>query len=314
MPAPLALLFPGQGAQFVGMGQELADTFPCAHACFEEADELLHFPLSKLIWKGPVEELTRTQICQPALYVTSMAALVALNSEFKIRDLKFNPASGAGLSLGEYTALAAAGAVSFQEGLKLVQLRAEAMEEAARMSQGTMASVLGLELEPLEAICASTGAQVANINAPGQIVISGPVEKVQAAAQKAKELGAKRVVMLEVGGAFHSRLMEPAASRLREALETVAVQPPRYPVLSNVTASAHTTPAGIRQLLFEQLTRPVRWESCMRNLASMGITHFLEVGPGTILKGLLKRIDPEALVRSAGTVQEIREVAAAFRA
>lgn len=296
-----ALLFPGQGAQFVGMGKDLAQAFPDSKARFDEADELLHFSLSKLIWEGPAAELTRTQHCQPALYVTSMAALAALQSAVQ-------PAAAAGLSLGEYTALAAAGAISFQDGLKLVWLRAEAMEEAARISQGTMASVMGLDLESLEAICASTGAQVANINAPGQIVISGPVGEVQAAAQKAKEGGAKRVVMLEVGGAFHSRLMEPAAQRLKAALEKVEVQMPRYPVLSNVTASPHTTPGQIRRLLFEQLTHTVCWEACMRRLIGMGVTHFLEVGPGMVLKGLLKRIDSGAVVRSAGTVEEIRQL------
>ena len=293
----------------MGMGKELADEFPRSKACFEEADRLLRFPLSQLIWEGPAAELTRTKQCQMALYVASMAALAALDSEFRSQGSELKPSAAAGLSLGEYTALAAAGAVSFEEGLRLVQLRAEAMEEAAGLTCGTMASVMGLELAALEAICASTGAQVANINAPGQIVISGPVAEVQAAAEKAKERGAKRVVMLEVGGAFHSRLMEPAARRLKAALEEAPIQMPCCPVLSNVTGSPYTGPDEIRRLLFEQLTRPVRWEDCMRRLIEMGVRDFLEVGPGTVLKGLMKRIDSEVLVQSAGTVQEIRRLA-----
>lgn len=314
-----ALLFPGQGAQAVGMGKDLAEQFSAARRRFEEADSLLGYPLSRLCWEGPAEELTRTEHCQPALYVTSLAALAALESVVASRPWggtgaggeagSFSPAAGAGLSLGEYTALAAAGALSFADGLRIVRLRGQAMEEASRQSPGTMASILGMEMDPLEEICAATGAQVANLNSPGQVVISGSPENVQAAMGKAKERGAKRVIPLEVSGAFHSRLMEPAAERLRAALASVELKSPRFPVLSNVTGKPHGDPTSIRELLVQQLTRPVRWEACVREMLRQGIASFLEVGSGAVLKGLLRKIEPSAQVRSAGTAEEIRQAA-----
>ncbi len=302
-----ALLFPGQGAQAVGMGKELAETFPQARACFEEADTILGTALSQLCWEGPAETLTRTEHCQPALYVTSMAALAALESELKS---KLTPAAGAGLSLGEYTALAAAGAVGFAEGLKLVQLRGQAMEEAAQAAPGTMGSVMGLELEVLQEICSETGAQVANLNSPGQIAISGAPEAVEAASAKAKSKGAKRVIALQVGGAFHSRLMEPAAERLQAALEQTPIAPARYPVFSNVTGDVHGKPDQIRTLLVQQMTSAVQWEACVRQMLKAGIKTFLELGSGTVLKGLMRKIDPEAEVISVGSADQIRQLAA----
>lgn len=298
-----ALLFPGQGAQSVGMGKELAAAFPAAKARFEEADSILGYSLSKLCWEGPAEELTRTEHCQPALYVTSMAALAVLEPL-----LPDKPAAAAGLSLGEYTALAAAGAVSFADGLKLVRLRGQAMEDAAKVKAGTMASVLGLELEPLQAVCAETGAQVANLNSPGQIVISGAVEAVAAASARAKEKGAKRVIPLEVGGAFHSRLMEPAAVRLEQALRGIPVSQPRFPVASNVTGAYHAGPEEIRKLLVRQLTEPVQWVACVQTMAKAGIKTYIEVGSGTVLKGLVRKIDAEASVHSAGIPDELRQL------
>ena len=302
-----ALLFPGQGAQAVGMGKELAEQFPEAKRRFEEADALLGCSLSRLCWEGPAAELTCTENCQPALYVISMAALAALEQEL---GAGLAPAAAAGLSLGEYTALAAAGAFSFADGLKLVRLRGQAMEEASKRSPGTMASILGMEEGPLQEICAAAGAQVANLNSPGQIVISGSPEGVQTAMAKAKEKGAKRVIPLEVGGAFHSRLMEPAAARLKAALTSVELKSPRFPVLSNVTGQPHGDPPSIRELLVRQLTEAVRWEACVRALLGQGVRSFLEVGAGTVLKGLLRKIEPEAQVRSAGTAEEIRQAAA----
>ena len=292
------------------MGKDLADQFPAARARFEEADRILHHPISGIIWEGPAETLTRTEFCQPALYVASLAALAALESTLGQKGLTLKPAAAAGLSLGEYTALAAAGAISYEDGLRLVQLRGQAMEEAARQLPGTMASVLGLDLEVLEPICIEAGAQVANINAPGQIVISGSPQAVEAASGKAREKGAKRVVPLEVAGAFHSRLMEPATTRLRKAVETVPIHPPGCPVLSNVTGSFHAQPDSIRTKLVDQLTHPVRWEACVRTMIGKGIQAFLEVGPGNVLKGLLRKIAPEVQLFSAGTADQIRELAA----
>jgi [acyl-carrier-protein] S-malonyltransferase len=284
------------------MGKEIAEHFPQARAIFEEADRILGFPLSTLCWEGPVQKLTQTEFCQPALYVTSMAVLAALNPAMK-------PAAAAGLSLGEYTALAAAGAISFSDGLRLVRLRGQAMEEAASLSPGTMASILGLDLPVIEEICAAAGAQVANINTPGQIVISGTKEAVEKASRQAKERGAKRAIPLEVGGAFHSRLMEPAAQRLAKALEEVPLREFQYPVASNVTGSFYESPSQIRTLLVEQLTHPVRWESCMRVLVQNGIRAFLEVGCGSVLKGLFRRIDPQVQVVSVGKAEEVRQAA-----
>jgi len=310
-----ALLFPGQGAQAVGMGKELAETFPQARACFEEADTVLGTSLSQLCWEGPAETLTRTEHCQPALYVTSMAALAALQSVIASQAergeaISFAPAASAGLSLGEYTALAASGAVGFSEGLKLVQLRGQAMEEAAQAAPGTMASVMGLELEALQGICSETGAQVANLNSPGQIAISGTPEAVEAASVKAKSKGAKRVIPLQVGGAFHSRLMEPAAERLQAALEQTPIAPTRYPVLSNVTGDVHGKPEAIRALLVQQMTSAVQWEACVRQMLKQGIKTFLELGSGTVLKGLMRKIDPGAEVISVGSADQVRQLAA----
>ena len=300
-----AVLFPGQGAQFVGMGKDLAENFPQAKRLFEQADSVLGYSLSKICWEGPQEALVRTEHCQPALYVSALAAWAAL--EAVMGGNSPAPAAGAGLSLGEYTALAAAGAYSFADGLKLVRLRGQAMEEAAQQNKGTMASVMGLELDLLEAICSEAGAQVANINAPGQIVISGTPASVQTASERAKEKGAKRVVPLEVAGAFHSRLMEPASQKLKAALASAQLSPLRYPVLSNVTGAAYPDSEQARTLLARQLTQPVRWETCVRSLVGMGIRRFLEVGPGTVLKGLCRRIDPELEVLSVGTPDQIRQ-------
>ena len=294
------------------MGKDLAEVFPQAKARFEEADSILQYSLSRLCWEGPAEALTRTEHCQPALYVASMAALAALQAESQRCQAPqcLAPTATGGLSLGEYTALAADGAVSFQDGLKLVHLRGQEMEEAAQAAPGTMASILGLELEPVQAICSETGAEVANLNAPGQIVISGTPQAVEAASAKAKEKGAKRVIPLEVGGAFHSRLMQPAVGRLQQAIERVAVQGPAFPVFSNVTGAYYSGPDQVKVLLVQQLTHPVRWVECIQTLIGDGIRFFLEVGPGTVLKGLVRKIDPETEVLSVGTADQVRETVA----
>jgi [acyl-carrier-protein] S-malonyltransferase len=303
-----AVLFPGQGAQFIGMGKDLAESFPEAKALFEQADKVLGYSISTLCWEGPQEALVRTEHCQPALYVSSMAAWAALKSV--MGQALPTPAAGAGLSLGEYTALAGAGAYSFEEGLKLVRLRGQAMEEAAQQNKGTMASVMGLELNQLEAISQEAGAQVANILAPGQIVISGTAASVATASEKAKAQGAKKVIPLEVGGAFHSRLMAPASDKLKAALSSVPLKPLLFPVASNVTGGLYPDSEQARTLLAQQLTQPVRWEACVKALSGLGIKRFLEVGAGTVLKGLCRRIDPEVEVISVGTADQVRAAAA----
>ncbi len=293
------------------MGKDVAEQFPAAREIFSKADQTLGYPLSRLCWEGPQEALTRTEHCQTALYVTSMACLAALKQVVGASQ-PFSPAAAAGLSLGEYTALAAAGVFSFEDGLKLVHVRGRAMEQASQQAPGMMASVLGLQLDVLETICAESGAEVANINSPGQIVISGPIDAVQTALDKAKERGAKRVMALEVGGAFHSRLMEPASLQLKAALETVQLRDFQFPVVSNVTGSPYHHPTDIRSLLVQQLTHPVQWVACMKSVLGLGIRTYLEVGTGSVLKGLLRKIDSEAVVISVGTAVQIHEAVKAL--
>ncbi len=289
------------------MGQALAQAFPESRVLFERADQLLGYPLSRLCLEGPQEALTHTQHCQPALYVVSWVALAALSSIGKL-----SPAAAAGLSLGEYTALAAAGALSFEDGLRLVRLRGQAMEEASAANPGTMASVLGLTRSALEEICAASGAEVANLNSPGQVVISGTKEAILKASEEAKSRGAKRVIPLEVGGAFHSRLMKPAAEKLKQALEATTFRMPKFPVLSNVTGSYYTSSGEVLILLAEQLTRPVLWEACVRTMLAAGIRTFLEVGAGTVLKGLCRKIEPEAQVIPVGSPNDLEAAAQAM--
>lgn len=288
------------------MGRELYDEFPAARDIFARANALLGFDLATLCFEGPQEELTRTEIAQPAILTTSIAALEAARCALEER---YAPKAAAGLSVGEYTALVAAGALSFEDGLKLVWARGRFMEEAARQEPGTMASILGLNQAVVEEVCQATGAQVANLNAPEQIVISGRQAVVEQAMAQAKDRGAKRAIVLNVSGAFHSGLMQPAAAKLAAVLESTPVRPPKLLVVSNVTAKPHESPAGIKTLLARQLTSPVRWEESMRTLLGLGIRTFGELAPGTVLKGLLKRIEPSAEVVSIQTPVDIKALA-----
>ncbi|MFN2433544.1 MAG: ACP S-malonyltransferase [Gemmatimonadota bacterium] len=301
----LALLFPGQGSQAPGMGRSLAAPHAAAREAFAEADEALGFELERLMFEGPLDELTRTENAQPALLAhgVAVARVLALGGT--------QPAAAAGHSLGELTALVVAGALGFGDGLRIVRRRGELMAEAGRSRPGTMAAVLGLSDREVEAACAEAAdggvVVAANLNAPGQVVISGDPAAVARAGELARERGARRVVPLQVSGAFHSPLMAPAADGLRAALEGVALGEPRIPVVSNVTARATSSADEVRRRLVEQLTSPVRWHESLLQLVALGCIDFVECGPGRVLTGLARRV---AGVRSCAAVGEAADAEA----
>ena len=302
----IALLFAGQGAQCVGMGRDLAEHFPMAADLFGQGDEILGRNLSNIAWNGPIEELTKTSNCQPALYVHSLAALAIL------REIAgdFPVAGAAGLSLGEITAHAAGGTFDFATGLKLVQRRAEFMDQACAATLGGMAAMIGGLENDVRQLAADEDVDTANVNAPDQIVISGELAKVEAAVGVAKEYGIRRAMMLNVAGAYHSRLMESAYEKLGAVLQDVPIESPRFPVISNVTGMEVTTPAEIRRTLQDQVTGTVRWFDCMKRLIDLGCNYFVELGPGSVLAALLRRARKEVDVISVGAVESARECAA----
>jgi [acyl-carrier-protein] S-malonyltransferase len=305
MPKKIALLFAGQGAQTVGMGRDLAEQFPTAANLFQKADDVLERKLSEIAWNGPIEDLTKTSNCQPALFVHGLACVSVL------RELAGNfPIGGAaGLSLGEMTAHAAAGTFDFANGLQLVQRRGELMDEACAKTSGGMAALIGAEENVVRQLAADEDVDVANINAPGQIVISGELAKVEAAVGVAKEYGIRRATMLNVAGAYHSRLMESAYEKLGAVLQHVPMQPPSFPVISNVTGDEVRTPVEIRRTLQDQVTGTVRWLDCMERLAALGCDFFVELGPGGVLAGLLRRTIKGVDVTSVADVESQRKAA-----
>ena len=285
-------LFPGQGAQFVGMGKSLYDTVPAAKRLFDEAKEILGYDLAEVCWNGPEARLNATDISQPAIYTVSLAALESLKE--KEPDAIASCFAAAGLSLGEYTALVFAGVMSFADGLRLVQKRGQAMQAAAEATPSGMISVLGLEMPQIEALCAQAQTAgrvwVANLLCPGNIVLSGDMNGLAAVEQAAPALGAMKTIRLAVAGAFHTEIMKPADQQLAAVLQNVRMQPARVPVWSNVDAQPHSDPDEIRTLLIQQVLNPVRWEATMRNLLAEGADKFYEIGPGRVLAGLLKRV------------------------
>jgi len=283
-----AYVFPGQGAQFVGMGKDLYDSNPMAKDLFEKANEILGFRITDLMFAGTDEDLRQTKVTQPAIFLHSVILAKTLGADF-------TPEMTAGHSLGEFSALVAAGALSFEDGLKLVSARAKAMQKACEKQPSTMAAVLGLEDAIVEEICASIDGVVvpANYNCPGQLVISGDVEAVQKACDALKEAGAKRALMLSVGGAFHSPLMEPARIELEAAIAATAFSQPVCPIYQNVNALPQTDPEVIKQNLIAQLTSPVRWTQTVQNMIADGGTWFRELGPGTVLQGLIKKVNKD---------------------
>lgn len=298
-----AWVFPGQGSQAVGMGQDLAEAYPAARAVFEEADALLGWSLSSLCFAGPKETLDDTVNAQPALLTASIAALRALEAEGHLPE----PAFVAGHSMGEYTALVAAGALTFADGLRLVRERGRLMKLAGERAPGRMAAIIGLTDDAVEETCASiAGVQVANYNSPGQVVISGTQEAVEAAAEALKEKGARRVIPLAVSIASHSELMASIVEEFAQAVAATPLRPPCVPLVANVTAEPITQVSEIRQELVEQLTSPVQWVRSVRRMVEAGVGSFVEMGPRDVLTGLIRRISPEVTAVSIGDVKAVR--------
>ena len=280
-----ALLFAGQGAQAVGMGKDLAAAFPSAQGWFDRANAALGYDLAAVCFNGPDAELTKTENAQPGIFLVSWVAFQLLQE--RVPALKFE--ATAGLSLGEFTALTAAGALSFEDGLRVVRQRGRFMQEACDVTQGGMAAVIGLDEAPTREVCAAAGVVLANLNCPGQLVISGAAEKILTAVDLAKAKGARRAIPLPVAGAYHSPLMASAQPKLQAELAKANLSVPAVPVVSNVTARPHTTPEQISARLIEQVTSSVRWEESMRYLLAQGFTRFIELGPGTAPTGFMKR-------------------------
>lgn len=297
-----AYLFPGQGSQHVGMGKDLYDHYPAAKTIYDRASQLLDFDIKKICFEGPAEELTKTRYAQSAIFVTSLAALEVFKHHPKFSQ--FQPTYAAGLSLGEATALTAAGAVSFENGLRFVRDRGQFMDEASIESPGLMAAVLGMELKSVEEVCQATGAEVGNLNAPGQIVISGFKKNVEEAIEKLREKGARKVIPLDVSGAFHSKCMDSACLRIEKALLSVELKSPDIEVVSNLTAGIEANPQKIKDNLVKQMNHRTLWEDSMRFILSKGVKTFIEFAPGKVLKGLMKKIDPEAEVICLGSMED----------
>ncbi len=303
----VAFIFPGQGSQFVGMGKSLAETYPLARETFAEADDLLGFPLSKLCFDGPEAQLNDTINTQPALFVVSMAVWRVLQEQLP----QLQPAAMAGHSLGEYSALAAAGALSFAEALSLIRERGRLMKQAGEISPGGMAAILGLDTEQVEAIChqasdSQTAVQVANDNCPGQVVISGHKEAVARALPLAQEAGARRVVPLAISIAAHSPLMVPVTDEFTAVIESINFRPPVVPVVANASAAPVHNLGEMKRLLAAQLTSPVLWTESVHYLLEEGVNTFVEIGPGNVLTGLIKRIHRQSKRFSLGTAETVK--------
>jgi [acyl-carrier-protein] S-malonyltransferase len=305
-----ALLFAGQGAQVVGMGKDFADALPSARTWFDRANAALGYDLASVCFQGPEAELTKTENAQPGIFLVSWVAFQLLRE--RVPGLNFE--ATAGLSLGEFTALTAAGVMSFEDGLSVVRRRGRFMQEACEATQGGMAAIIGLDETLTREVCAAAGVELANLNCPGQLVISGESARIAQACELAKAKGAKRALPLPVAGAYHSKLMASAQPKLAAALETISLQAPRVPVIANVTAQPHGAAADIRARMVDQVTSSVRWEESMRYLLAQGYTRFIELGPGAALTGFMKRIDKTAVFYNVSDVASLEKTVAALNA
>ncbi|MDD5449191.1 MAG: ACP S-malonyltransferase [Candidatus Omnitrophica bacterium] len=299
-----AYIFPGQGAQYPGMGKDLYDNYGPAKEVFEQANRALGFDISKLCFDGPAEELIKTENCQPAILTVSIAAYKA----FRQHNKRFEPKAALGLSLGEYSALVAAGAVAFGDAVRLVRLRGQFMEEVARQFPGKMVSVIGLTIEAAEEVAEQSGCEIANLNCPGQVVLSGRGESIEKAIALSKEKGAARSIVLNVSGAFHSSLMSEAGQRLKKEISVIPFFEPEFPIISNVNATPEHDPEQIKENLIDQVSCTTYWEESVRYVVSQKVNCFLEIGPGNVLKGLLKRIDPALTVYNIENSETIKAV------
>lgn len=292
----VAYIFPGQGAQAIGMGKDSYDNFPAAKEVFDKANSVLKIDIKKLCFEGPQEELSTTANSQPAILTASIAALRVYESSAFASQ--FTPRFSLGLSLGEYTSLVAAESISFEDALTLVRKRGELMEEASRKNPGKMACILGMDVEAVENLCKGIGCEIANLNCPGQVIVSGKTNNIELLASLAKDKGAKRVLMLDVSGPFHSSLMTQARDKLKDYIDKIQFLPPKLNFISNVDALCQTDPAKIKANLIAQINSKTLWEESVKLAVRSGIKVFLEIGPGQVLKGLLKKIDPKLEVKN----------------
>jgi [acyl-carrier-protein] S-malonyltransferase len=299
-----ALLFAGQGSQVVGMGKDFNEQFPSARRWFDKGNEVLGYDLARICFEGPESTLTETQHAQPGIFLVSWVAFQLL----KEAAPQFHFDATAGLSLGEFTALAAAGVFGFEDGIRVVRQRGQFMQEACEATKGGMAAIIGLDEEPTRKVCEEAGVELANLNCPGQIVISGEAGKIEKACELARAAGAKRALPLAVAGAYHSQLMQSAQPKLQAALSVIPINIPSVPVISNVTALPHVSPPDIHQRLVDQVTSSVRWEASIRFLLGEGFTRFIEFGPGTALSGFMKRIDKSVEVFNVADVPSFQNV------
>jgi [acyl-carrier-protein] S-malonyltransferase len=304
-----ALLFAGQGAQVVGMGQDMAEQYPSAKALFDRANETLSCDLAQICFEGPEDTLTQTENAQPGIFLVSWVAFELLKEQ--VPELAFE--STAGLSLGEFTALTAAGVMSFEDGLSVVRQRGRFMQEACDATEGGMAAVIGIDEALTLEVCEAADVELANLNCPGQLVISGALASIEKACELAKEKGAKRALLLPVAGAYHSRLMKSASSKLESVLHEVELNLPGVPVISNVTAQPHATAGEILQRLVEQVTSSVLWEASMRYLVEQGFTRFIELGPGNALTGFMRRIDRDLKVYNISDCESLEKTVNALK-